>query len=1101
MRLAGRKSPTTPFVLAFLVALVATASASAAPPTPLWAMSALTNSTAAPGETYSLLVSATNRGDDISASSAHPVTFTGELPAGVSASFPNPPVDSNFHPFSCPGFSPGDTSFTCIDEGGSYPHRELAAFKLKVDVAPDAPLGQAITATFEVKGGAESEPSAATASLVTVATEPPPFELRNFDAQFFADASASPYSQAGGHPDSAVYSHEVTTSLEDFPAKGLGWPIEPIKELGSELPPGSVGVPTAVPTCTVEQLIGVGNAEASDCPPAAQVGLDLPIANVFGIAPAYGPFPVFNMVAPERVAARLAFKVAGILIFLDARVRASSDYGLTVVAPSIPEGLPLAGNVLTLWGNPSSPAHFGDRACPEQTMPVFGGPNCSSGIEEVAFLREPTSCPPAGVGLPFTGIAESWRGSSGSRAISTHVPRGFPFQQADWGSELGTTDCDAVPFNPALSVTPTSPAADSPTGLDVEISVPQGGLVDPDAMAQSDVRRVALTLPQGMSINPAAATGQGGCTPAQVGLTTPLGETPIHFDEEAAQCPSSSKIGTAELETPLLEKPLKGALYLGAQGDNPFKSLLSIYVVLEDPERGVIVKLPGRITADPETGRLETVFDENPQQPFAHFKVHLFSGPRASLRTPPTCGTFAARSILTPWSGGDSVNVDAGFEITEGPHGGRCPTGQFQPSLHAGTQNPLAGAFSTFSLRVVREDGEKELGGLSAALPPGLIGYIKGIPYCSDAALATVSSELGTGKVQEALPSCPAESQLGKVTVGAGAGVTPFFSEAGRAYLAGPYKGAPLSLAVITPAVAGPFDLGSVLVRNALTIDPETAQVTAVSDPLPSILHGIPLDLRDVRVQLDRSNFTINPTSCEPMQVTSTITAVDGASASPSERFQAGGCERLPFKPKTTIFLKGKAHRGGNPALKVVVLAGAANDANIAHAQTTLPSSEFIASEHLNDVCSRVQFSAGGGGGQQCPTNSIYGHARAYTPVIEEPFEGNVYLRSNPERELPDIVAALHGRGIESDLVGHIDSVNGGIRASFETVPDVFVSKFVLEMQGGKKSLLENKTNICRGKHRATVRYVAHNGKTHDTRPVVKASCAHSKRHRRKRGR
>ena len=596
-----------------------------------------------------------------------------------------------------------------------------------------------------------------------------------------------------------------------------------------------------------------------------------------------------------------------------------------------------------------------------------------------------------------------------------------------------------------------------------------------DAICQADLRDAEVKLPAGMSINPASAMGLGACSAQQVGLATPVGASPIHFDEAPAACPESSKLGAVEIDTPLLEKPLKGAAYLAKQGENPFGSLLALYLVAEGS--GVIVKQAGEIEVG-AGGQLTTVFHDTPQVPFSDVHVELFGGSRAPLRTPATCGTYTAEATLTPWSGNPASVVGSSFDITG------CGAGGFSPSFEAGTENPLAGITSPFALRLQRNDGTQELGGLRLTLPEGLIGYLKGLSYCSDAVLNAISTDRGTGAAEEASPSCPASSQVGTVTVGAGAGPTPFYTSAGRAYYAGPYKGAPVSLAVVTPAVAGPFDLGSVVVRNAIYVDPTTSQLTVVSDPLPTELHGIPLDLRDVRVNVNRDHFTRNPTSCDEMQVTSTIASTQGATASPSQRFQVAGCERLGFKPRLSLRLSGGTKRADHPAL-TAVLRPRPGDANISRVEVALPHTEFLAQNHIRTICTRVQFAA-----DSCPAGSVYGTVTAASPIFDYPLYGNVYLRSS-SHPLPDMVLKLKGpasQPIEIVTVGRIDSKNGGIRTTFENIPDAPLTKVVLRMPGGKKSLLENSTNICRTVPHASAKLDAHNGKFRDFSPPLQSS-------------
>jgi hypothetical protein len=381
-------------------------------------------------------------------------------------------------------------------------------------------------------------------------------------------------------------------------------------------------------------------------------------------------------------------------------------------------------------------------------------------------------------------------------------------------------------------------------------------------------------------------------------------------------------------------------------------------------------------------------------------------------------------------------------------------------------------------LKLSREDGTQPIAAVDTMLPPGLTGKLAGLTYCPEGALAAAAARSGSAERQS--PSCPASSEVGSVTVGAGAGPAPYYTS-GRAYLAGPYKGAPLSLAIVTPAAAGPYDLGTVVVRAALNVDPETARIHAISDPIPQILQGIPLDVRSIVLRMDRPNFTLNPTSCDPMELTGTATSPFGSAAVLKSPFQVGGCEALPFKPKLILSLSGGTKRGGHPALKAVLTAKP-GEAGIARSVVALPHSEFLEQAHIKTICTRVQFAA-----SQCPAGSIYGTATAMTPLLDQPLSGPVYLRSS-SHPLPDLVADLNGQ-IHIALVGRVDSVKGGIRTSFEGVPDAPVSKFVLSMQGGKKGLLVNSRNICKGVNKATVQMDGQNGKAYDTTPVLGTKC------------
>jgi hypothetical protein len=941
-----------------------------------------------------------------------------------------------------------------------------------------------------------------------------------FDAQASLDpgdpeASTRAFTQAAGHPYDLTTTFHLNTATD--PIYGEFWPAEPLRDVVIDAPPGLLGVAGSLPTCTLDEMFQVTNgAEGTymeECPPAAQIGVvTLKQTLCFGgcvpfVEPATSS--VFNMVPPPGAPARFVFEVAGTLISLDAHLRSDGDYGVSIGSFNTSEGIALTGVKATLWGVPADPSHTPERHC------VGGGQKtggCEAGVPPRAFLRLPTSCMGP---QTFALHATSWfhpgafapDGSPDlsdpnwkSQSILTHDLPGTtlqtPLDPGSWGAAVGNGGCDAVPFEPGFAVSPSTNRADSPSGLSVDLTMPQHGLTEPGAISEADLRNAAVTLPAGMSLSPAAADGLGACTTTQIGLigTGFPAPNPTHFTDAPQHCPDSSKIGTLSLTSPLIDHSLNGAVYLAAQHDNPFGSLLAMYLVIEDPESGTIIKLPGLVEAK-ESGQLVTTFTDQPQLPFETLHIELFGGSRAPLINPPTCGTHTATARMTPWSGNAPVDLSSQFEITQGPSGSPCPSGSFDPRLSAGPQSPLAGAFTPFNLRLTREDATQRLSGLSLTPPPGLLASLKGIPYCPDSTLAAISDQEGTGAAQIASPSCPASSQVGTITAGAGAGPTPFFTDKGRVYLAGPYKGAPLSLAVVAPAVAGPFDLGSVVVRNALQIDPETAKITAVSDPIPTILHGIPLDLRDLRVDLDRPNFTLNPTNCDPLSVNATVSGDEGASADLSDHFQVGECGALAFKPELTLRLKGKTKRTGHPALRATLtMPQKGPNADIAKAAVTLPHSEFLAQAHIRTICTRVQYAAGGGGGEQCPKGSVYGHARAFTPLLDQPLEGPVYLRSS-NHPLPDLVASLGGQ-IHIDLVGRIDAPNGGIRNTFEAVPDAPVSKFVLTMQGGGKGLLENSTDLCRGTHRATARFDGQNGKLHDLRPRVRADCGRGGRRR-----
>jgi hypothetical protein len=868
---------------------------------------------------------------------------------------------------------------------------------------------------------------------------------------------------ATGHPDSIVefkFATGFSTNPPAPPCPFTGGQCEVVsggapKDIIVDLPQGTAGNPRNILQCTTAQLT------VNACPQASQVGiawLDLVVGGAAGVVTER--FPIFNMAPIRGDVSLLGIRIIAINSFIAVRVR-PDDYGLETASESLFTGLPLSGAKVTIWGVPLSPANDPNRVC------VGGG----------GFGCNDLPIPGRNLTPYFTAPAQCAVDAVNEIRVNTYQePDHYETARS---AQTPVSGCNEVEFNPSVESKPTTNLADAPTGLDFHIHMPQNEAWD--GRGTAPMRDAVVTLPEGMTVNPPSAAGLGACSMAEVGIS-PAGIS----DGKQPNCPDASKIGTATATSPALANPAHGAVYLAKQNDNPFGSLLALYLVLEEPEQGILVKTAGEVKADPVTGRLTTSFKENPQLPVEDIELHLKQGPRAPLKTPPTCGTFETATTLTPWTApeGADATPPSSFELVKGPGGGACPGAGAgaanSPSFSAGTVDPTAAAYTPFVLKLARADGTQPLKAIDTTLPKGLLGKLAGIPYCSDSALAAAGQR--SGRDEQASASCPAASQLGTVDVGAGAGSQPLYV-GGKAYLAGPYKGAPLSLAILTPAVAGPFDLGTVVVRTALQVNPETAQIRAVSDPIPTILRGIPLDLRSIALRMDRPGFVLNPTSCNPMAVSGQAISVFDQSASLSNPFQVGECGELGFKPKLALRLKGGTKRSRYPALTATLTyPKGAGSANIARTVVALPHSEFLAQNHIRTVCTRVQFAA-----DQCPAGSIYGTATAVTPLLDKPLEGPVYLRSSSNK-LPDMVVALHGQ-IDVDLVGRIDSVKGGIRTSFESVPDAPVSSFTLRMQGGKKGLLENSRDLCNSVNKASVEMDGQNGKTADQSPVLVADC------------
>ncbi len=841
-------------------------------------------------------------------------------------------------------------------------------------------------------------------------------------------------SKVDGSPERAAGSHPDLTLLTEFSNEG-----GQVHDILLALPPGFVGNPTTTATCDPAVFHPPFGNHAS-CPVASQIGTVNGESS--GLAGFLWNEPVFNLSHGPTVPARFGFSHLGVNIYIDATVR-PDDYGVTSGSRGTIQTERVSHAEVQIWGVPQDPAHDPFRISSQ--YPLGGAP---TEVSPKPFLRTPTSCSEEPV--TFQAETDSWE----EQGLFDVVP----LTEDAEGNALSFERCENLPFAPKLTASTTSAAADSPSGLAVDIDVPQNEA--PYGQSTSDVRKVVTTFPEGMTVSDSSAAGLGSCSQQQIGIGS----------NDAPTCPDSSKLGTVKVDTPLLEEQLEGNLYLAKQTDNPFGSLLAIYMAVEGP--GFYLKLPGKVDLDPATGQLTTTFSDTPQLPFEHLRLELRSGARAPLTTPRECGTYAVKSEFVPWSGTAPVLGESKFTVSE-----NCAAG-FAPKLRAGTGNPTGGSFSPFTLQITRQDGEPNLSKIQATLPEGLLAKLAGVPLCGDAQATT--------------GDCPAGSQVGKVTVGAGAGPSPLYvPEAGKAptaaYLAGPYKGAPYSMVVKVPAQAGPFDLGTVTVRNALNIDPTTTQVTASSDPLPQILQGIPIAYRDVRVEVNRPEFTINPTSCKAKEITTVLTSASGQTATPSAGFKATDCGELGFGPSLRISLKGKMKRTGNPAL-TAVLKAPKGDANLAKTTVILPGSEFIDNAHISNPCTRVQFNA-----SACPASSILGTATATSPLVDQPLSGPVYFRSNGgERELPDLVADLNGP-IHVTVVGFIDSVKGRVRTRFQNIPDAPVSKFVLKMKGGSKGLLENSENLCSFTPKAKVQMTGQNGKTASSSLKLGTSCGKSK--------
>jgi hypothetical protein len=861
------------------------------------------------------------------------------------------------------------------------------------------------------------------------------------------NAAGEPDVQAGSHP------FALTTSI-DFNQKtnylgeetGDGSP----KDIFAAQPVGLTGDVLATPRCTQEAFFHYrGPGLRTLCPNDTAVG-EISLTTTTGFTAKNPPqtfrFPIYNLVPRPGAAAEFGFIVILVPVRMSFSVRTGGDYGLTANLNDLSQSFSLKSTKLTIWGVPGDPAHDPYRGDCLQ----YGSPQgvCLSDIPPHALLSLPGSC-----GTPLvTGLSlDSWANPGVLLDGEAVAP--------------ALEGCEHLDFSPSMTVTPESRVAGAPTGISVHMHVPQNE--DPNGLAEAVPKKVVVSLPAGMSVNPAAAGGLGACTPAEIGLD----------NADAPSCPNSSKVGTIEIDTVALEHPVVGSVYVAQQTNNPFGSLVALYIAAEDPVSGVRVKTAGQVALDPVTGQLTTTFDNTPEQPFSDFKLNFFGGPRAALVNPSTCGSYTASGELTPYSSQTPTAVSSTFVVDQG-----CGAHAFNPSFTAGTINNQAGAFAPFALSISRQDGEGMLGGVTTTLPAGLSGMLSKVPLCGEA-------QANTG-------DCSAASEIGHLTASAGVGSEPAVLPAvgepvDPVYLTGPYKGAPFGLAFVVAAQAGPFNLGRVVVRARVLVDPHTARVTVVSDPLPTILQGIPLNVRGVDVTIDRPEFTFNPTSCEPMSVAGTVSSVQGATANVSSRFQAANCAALAFKPKFSVSTSGKTSRANGASLDVKLSypnAPLGTQANIARVKVDLPKQLPSRLTTLQKACTAAQFETNPAG---CPATSLIGHATVHTPLLAGALSGPAIFVSHGGEAFPSLIIVLQGEGVTLNLVGTTFISKTGITSStFKTVPDAPVGSFELTLPEGKYSALAANGNLCTSTLAMPTELVAQNGlKINESTPIAVTGC------------
>jgi hypothetical protein len=943
------------------------------------------------------------------------------------------------------------------------PYEDL---EMRVTVANEDASAPGAVMKAEASGG--EAPTARTSQELPVTGSPPAFGLEHFSLLTEEEGGGVDV-QAGSHP------FQLTTTLTVNEGPDQTKPLALARELAVKLPPGLVGNPSTVPRCTEadflaqgEEGVGTGIAETvNKCPADTQVGvasLTFDEPNLGGVVTA--PVPIFNLVPERGEPARFGFEVVQAPVILDTSIRTGSDYGVTVTTRNITELAAFISSTVTFWGVPGDERHDSSRGWPcfvtGKWYAVGVNPPCvpARQSQPAPLLSLPTSC---GGALPTSIEGTSWPTASAPGGLP--LPRAESLLTDEFGRELGVSGCGSLRFEPSIDVVPEVARPSSPTGLKVDVHMPEEADETPNGTANATIKELSVTLPERVVVNPASAGGLEACSEAAVGYlegqSTPPASLaftpalPTGWDAGVAGfCPSASKIGTVSIVSRLLPpgQKITGSVFLAAQNANPFGSLLAMYIVAEDPVSGVAVKLAGEVSPDPATGRLTTRFRNMPQVPFEDAEVRFFGGPRAALATPATCGTYTTVAVATPWSENGEAKPSSSFQV-----GPPCPAQRpFAPRLSVTPQSIQAGAFTNLTTTIALPAGSQAPQSVVLQMPPGFSAVLSGVQQCPEE-----QANAGT---------CAAASLIGHASASAGVGSEPFEVGGGQVFLTQGYGGAPFGLSIVTPAKAGPFDLGTVVTRARLQIDPHTAQVTVVTDAaaphwIPALLEGIPLTIRQVEVTLDRPGFAFNPTDCAPMQATGSLSSHEGALAPLSAPFQVANCATLGFKPSFKVSVTGRNGRVNGAGLHVVLSypkGSFGSEANIARAKVELPRQLPSRLPTLQHACVAARFDADPG---SCPASSIVGHAKVTTPVLPVALEGPAYFVSHGGERFPDLTIVLHGYGVTIELLGTTFISKQGITSTtFKATPDVPFESFELNLPQQQFSALAANADLCKVK-------------------------------------
>jgi hypothetical protein len=1034
------------------------APAASAVPAPWWHLTSSSRpASIQPGGRGQIVVTAANLGDGSAIGGSSAVSVTDVLPPGVTV-VPCPKekqkfgcgveglagepesLSGNRGPVTCPK-PPFTHTLTCTfsttEVENSKNEKEVVAatlppfdqIEVRIEVqAEEEPAPDQVN-EVTVSGGQASDASLKRA--LNIGGEPS-FGVEEYELDPEEEGGA-PATQAGSHPFQVTGSFIVnqTEAAE---------PVVLPKELNGKLPPGLVGNPTPLAKCTLSQFLNISGFLENQCTPQTAVGVAMvTIQEPVSLGLTTLSVPIYNVEPSVGEPARFGFYLPGTPVVLDPSVRTGGDYGITLGSANISQTAGLLAFKLVFWGVPGDPRHDNAR-----------GIGCLELARGEQFSDAPPTCklqeahdPPPFLSLPTSCTGPLHTSIEGASWKQPTVKLDFP------GEPMVAMDgCNRLSFTPSLRVTPDGNAASTPTGLNVDVHVPQDSVLVANGLAQSNIRAITVGFPEGMILNPAAADGLQACSEEQVGYL-PAQSTPpmdLHFTPGEPFCPDAAKVGTVTIKTPLLPpgENVEGALYLanpapnGEPGRNPFNGLVSMYILAKDPISGTLVKLPGRVSLDQVTGRITSVFENTPQLAFEDAEIHLFGGQRAPLATPSRCGTYTTEATYTPWSGNPDVKSTSSFQITSGPNGSPCPgTPPFAPTLAAGSPNINAGAFSPLTTTITRHDGNQNIKSVQLHMAPGMSGILAGVPLCPEA-----QANAGT---------CSAASQIGETIVSVGVGPDPYTVTGGKVYLTEKYGGGAFGLSIVNPAVAGPFDLGKVVVRASIQVDPTTAQLTITTGEIPRILDGFPLEIQHVNVLINRPGFTFNPTNCNPLSITGTIASHEGAAAPVSTPFQVTNCASLKFTPKLTVTAAGKASKANGAELKFRIAYpkdALGTQAWFNEAKFELPKQLPARLTTIQKACLSSVFETNRA---TCPAASVIGHAVVRTQVLPVPLTGPVYFVSHGGAKFPDAVIVLDGYGVHIELTGEtfIDGKTGVTSATFRHTPDVPFESLEVRLPSG----------------------------------------------------